>query len=133
MPEHLTRLAHEEEERLRLAKRAAVKARATAAPTFCGVPFRAHIPGQVVTSNPGNPASSTVGISGAATKCVLPVAAKTLIFPSRICGSETGPQAVARRHYPAGWLRKVAGALMPPTSRVGVGPAPHASDHCLLA
>jgi hypothetical protein len=51
-----------------------------------GVPFGTQSPCQDDTSNPGNPASSAVGMSRADARRSLPVTAWTLIRPARTCG-----------------------------------------------
>jgi hypothetical protein len=54
------------------------------------VPAGAKRPIQLITSKPGNPASATVGSSGAAADRVLPITASARSLPAFTCGSTVG-------------------------------------------
>src|SRR3954468_725112 len=56
--------------------------------TASEVALGAHIPYHTDTCSPPRPTSSTVGISGAASRRLSLVTAKALILPSRMCGNE---------------------------------------------
>ncbi len=67
---------------------ARVKYACNASTTGGGVPAGAKIPNQVLMSNPGKPASASVGSSGARPLLLAVVIASALIRPALTCTSE---------------------------------------------
>src|SRR5215470_5703126 len=66
-----------------------------------GVPLGAQMACQADIWNPGSPASSTVGTSGAAAMRVLASTAYALIAPARTCGREFGARSIMKSIFPA--------------------------------